>query len=176
MIFIFFVLCVLSFPSWGTPVSFYIRYFRSSANISPLFPQLLLPVCPNTLGSLVQQEGALRPTSDSSSDRSGTASAFIFSQDGFLSCDLSVSDLTSELSFCWLKGCYSVEGSTTLMDLNEERLQVQPLLSATHISVVCPFYILCNITILYSKNIIELQNSYATSSSSGSQSGKCGYI
>lgn len=81
----------------NSSVSFYIRYFRSSADISPLFPSLLLPVHPNTLGSLVQQEGALRPTSDSSSDRSGTAPAFIFSQDGFLSCYLSVSDLTSEL-------------------------------------------------------------------------------
>lgn len=81
----------------NSSVSFYIRYFRSSADISPLFPPLLLPVRPNTLGSLVQQERALRSTSDSSSDRSGTAPAFIFSQDGFLNCDLSVSDLTSEL-------------------------------------------------------------------------------
>lgn len=57
----------------------------SFPDISQLFPVPLLPLLPNTLGSLVRQVNTLSPSGDSTSDRCEYASSFLLSQDGFMS-------------------------------------------------------------------------------------------
>lgn len=69
------------------PFCLFISYFLSHPAVSQLFPILLLPLLPSSLGSLVRQENALGPPCDSSSDRCEDASALLLSQDGFMSAD-----------------------------------------------------------------------------------------
>lgn len=71
----------------GFPFCPFISYLLSQPTISQLFSAPILPLLPITLGSLLQQESTPRPQCDSSSDRCEDASAFLYSQDGFMNRD-----------------------------------------------------------------------------------------